>query len=217
MLVIYYLYPFLRALLLNLSLFSSFDFSKYSEHKDAYKKAFEIFRNSDTWVQYSTLKEYLTLLKDDSDENKLKFQNAYNNINNTSLSFNKIYKKLNDVFDSILNKINRLIPKLIYDYYQKQMKELVNESIIQRQNKSLIEFIKYINEYNLLESVKPENGEDWEVYVNNKLDNTFTEWAKKWKKYPKVGKGWYAGGTVFKIVKIEDNKVYTEEDTKAVP
>lgn len=194
-----------------------FDFYKYSEHKDAYKKAFEIFRNSDTWVQYSTLKEYLTLLKDDSDENKLKFQNAYNNINNTSLSFNKIYKKLNDVFDSILNKINRLIPKLIYDYYENQMKELVKESIIQRQNKSLIEFIKYINEYNLLESVKPENGEDWEVYVNNKLDNTFTEWAKKWKKYPKVGQGWYAGGTVFTIVKIEDNKVYTEEDTKAVP
>ena len=194
-----------------------FDFYKYSEHKDAYKKAFEIFRNSDTWVQYSTLKEYLTLLKDDSDENKLKFQNAYNNINNTSLSFNKIYKKLNDAFDSILNKINRLIPKLIYDYYENQMKELVKESIIQRQNKSLIEFIKYINEYNLLESVKPENGDDWEVYLNGTLDHTFTEWAKKWKKYPKVGKGWYAGGTVFKIVKIEDNKVYTEEDTKAVP
>ena len=194
-----------------------FDFYKYSEHKDAYKKAFEIFRNSDTWVQYSTLKEYLTLLKDDSDENKLKFQDAYNNINNTSLSFNKIYKKLNDVFDIILNKINRLIPKLIYDYYENQMKELVKESIIQRQNKSLIEFIKYINECNLLESVKPENGEDWEVYLNGTLDNTFTEWAKKWKKYPKVGQGWYAGGTVFNIVKIEDNKVYTEEDTKAVP
>lgn len=190
---------------------NKFDFYKYSEHKDAYKKAFEIFRNSDTWIQYSTLKKYLTLLKDNSDENKLKFQNAYNNINNTSLSFNKIYKKLNDIFNIILNKINRLIPKLIYDYYEKQMKELIKESIIQRQNKSLIEFVKSINEYNLLESVKPENGEDWEVYVNNKLDNTFTKWAKKWKKYPKVGKGWYTRGVVFKVIKIEDNKVYTKD------
>lgn len=190
---------------------NKFDFYKYSEHKDAYKKAFEIFRNSDTWIQYSTLKKYLTLLKDNSDENKLKFQNAYNNINNTSLSFNKIYKKLNDIFDIILNKINRLIPKLIYDYYEKQMKELIKESIIQRQNKSLIEFVKSINEYNLLESVKPENGEDWEVYVNNKLDNTFTKLAKKWKKYPKVGKGWYTGGVMFKVIKIEDNKVYTKD------
>ena len=71
--------------------------------------------------------------------------------------------------------------------------------------------------YFINEAVKPENGEDWEVYLDGTLDHTFTEWAKKWKKYPKVGKGWYAGGTVFKIVKIEDNKVYTEEDTKAVP
>ena len=76
--------------------------------------------------------------------------------------------------------------------------------------------MKAIEDY-INESVKPENGKDWEVYVNNKLDNTFTEWAKKWKKCPKVGKGWYAGGTVFKVVKIEDNKVYTEEDKKAVP
>jgi len=67
--------------------------------------------------------------------------------------------------------------------------------------------IQYINE-----AVKPENGKDWEVYVNGSLDKTFTEGAKKWKRYPKIGNGWYAGGTVFKIVKIEDNKVYVEED-----
>lgn len=71
---------------------------------------------------------------------------------------------------------------------------------------------QYINE-----SVKPENGKEWEVYFNGTLDNTFTENAKKWKKYPKVGQGWYAGGTVFKIVKIEDNKVYTEEDKNCAP
>lgn len=50
------------------------------------------------------------------------------------------------------------------------------------------------------------------VYVDDKLDNHFTEWAKKWKRKPQVGKGWYTGGTVFKIVKIEDNKVYTKAD-----
>ena len=71
---------------------------------------------------------------------------------------------------------------------------------------------QYINK-----AVKPENGEDWKIYVNNKLDTTFTEWAKKWKRHPKVGHGWYAGGTVFKIVKIEDNKVYTEENKNCHP
>lgn len=67
------------------------------------------------------------------------------------------------------------------------------------------------------ESVKPENGLEWEVYFNNSLDTNFTEMTKKWKKYPKIGQGWYAGGTVFKIVKIEDNKVYTEEDKGCTP
>ena len=68
-----------------------------------------------------------------------------------------------------------------------------------------------------IESVKPENGKDWEVYICGTLDTNFTKGAKKWKKYPKVGQGWYAGGTVFKIVKIEDNKVYAEEDPSVTP
>ena len=71
--------------------------------------------------------------------------------------------------------------------------------------------MKNLSEY-ILETVKTDNGESWLVYVDDKLDNHFTEWAKKWKKKPQVGKGWYAGGTVFKIVKIDNNKVYTKAD-----
>lgn len=74
--------------------------------------------------------------------------------------------------------------------------------------KILKEFLK---EHQVCESVKPDNGLDWEVYVNNKLDATFTDWAKKWTHQPKIGKGWYCGGTVFEIVKIDGNKVYTVE------
>ena len=93
------------------------------------------------------------------------------------------------------------------------MKDVIDESIISgRQNNSFIEFVKYINEYDMLESVKPDNGLDWKIYVNGILDNTFTTHAKKWKKYPKVGNGWYCGGTVFKIQKIKDNKIYVIED-----
>lgn len=72
--------------------------------------------------------------------------------------------------------------------------------------------MKSLQNYIINEGVKAENGEPWEVYVSNKLDSNFTEWAKKWKRKPQVGKGWYAGGTIFKVVKIEDNKVYTEPD-----
>lgn len=76
--------------------------------------------------------------------------------------------------------------------------------------------MKTLNEY-INEAVKPENGGEWEVYFNGSLDKTFTDNAKHWKKMPKVGQGWYAGGTVFKIVKIDGNKVYTEEDKNCRP
>lgn len=76
--------------------------------------------------------------------------------------------------------------------------------------------MKSLNQF-IEESVKPDNGKEWEVYFNGSLDKNFTDGAKKWKKKPKVGEGWYAGGTVFKIVKIEDNKVYTEEDKSIKP
>lgn len=192
---------------------NNFDFSKYQTPKDLNKALYEIFKNSDTWNQYSVLWNYLMILnkKDKNDKDKLEFQKTYNEINNTSLTFNKIYKKLDGLFNKIFKKIERLIPKLIYDYYEEQMKSTIKESIIKRQNQSFIKFIEYINEYDLKESVKSENGKDWEIYVNGSLDKTFSDNAKKWKKYPKVGQGWYAGGTVFKITKIEDNKIYTKE------
>lgn len=71
--------------------------------------------------------------------------------------------------------------------------------------------MKNLSEY-ILEAVKADNGEPWLVYVDDKLDNHFTEWAKKWKKKPQIGHGWYAGGTVFKIVKIDNNEVYTKTE-----
>ena len=193
---------------------NKFDFSEYKDTNQAYKAAYEIFKNSNVWTQYSALWSYLIYLnnKDRNNQDRLDFQTTYNDINNTALTFNKIYKKLDGLFNKIFKKMENLVPKLFYDYYEEQMKNIVKESIIGRQNNALIKFIEYINEYDLMESVKAENGQPWEVYLNGTLDTTFTEWAKKWKHYPKIDKGWYAGGTVFKIVKIENNKVYVEED-----
>lgn len=197
---------------------NKFDFNKFKNINDAYKVAVDIFRNSDVWTQYSTLWNYITELQyKGNDSDKTEFANTYNEINKTSLTYNKIYKKLDGLFNKILERIERTVPRIFYNYYEEQLKNSVNETIFGRQNNSLIKFIEFEHKYTLLESVKPENGLDWEVYVNNQIDKTFTEWSKKWKKYPKIGQGWYAGGTVFKIVKIEDNKVYTEEDKNCHP
>lgn len=195
---------------------NKFDFSRYNNINDAYKAALEIFKNSDVWVQYSTLWNYIIDLQYKGlDSNKTEFANTYNEINNTSLTYNKIYKKLDGVFNKILSRMESNVPKLFYQYYKEQLHN--DEAISGRQNEALIKFIEFENNYSILESVKPDNGLEWEVYFNNRLDTTFTKWAKKWKKYPKIGHGWYAGGTVFKIVKIEDNKVYVEEDKNCHP
>ena len=195
---------------------NKFDFSRYNNINDAYKAALEIFKNSDVWVQYSTLWNYIIDLQyKGSDSDKTEFTNTYNEINNTSLTYNKIYKKLDGIFNKILSRMESNVPKLFYQYYKEQIHN--DEIISGRQNEALIKFIEFENNYSILESVKPDNGLEWEVYFNNRLDTTFTKWAKKWKKQPQVGKGWYAGGTVFKIVKIEDNKVYLEEDKNCHP
>lgn len=195
---------------------NKFDFSRYNNINDAYKAALKIFKNSDVWIQYSTLWNYIIDLQYKGlYSDKTEFANTYNEINNTSLTYNKIYKKLDGVFNKILSRMESNVPKLFYQYYKEQ---LHNDEIISgRQNEALIKFIEFENNYSILESVKPDNGLEWEVYFNNRLDTTFTKWAKKWKKYPKMGHGWYAGGTVFKIVKIEGNKVYVEEDKNCHP
>ena len=188
-----------------------FNISKYNTVNDAYKQALEIFKNSDTWIQYSSLWNYvIDLQHNGSEEDKTEFANTYNEINKTSLTYNKIYKKLDGLFNKILKRIETTVPKIFYQYYEEQTN--IDENISVRQNNSLIKFIEFENNYSILESVKPENGLEWEVYVNSKLDKTFTEVAKKWKKFPKIGHGWYAGGTVFKIIKIDENKVYVVEE-----
>ena len=53
-----------------------------------------------------------------------------------------------------------------------------------------------LNESTMQEIDDASKEVDWEVYVSGKLDKNFTKCAKKWKKKPKVGNGWYAGGTV---------------------
>ena len=86
---------------------NKFDFSKYNNINTAYKAAFEIFQNSDVWVQYSTLWNYIINLQYKGSEiDKIEFADTYNEINNTSLTYNKIYRKLDGIFNKILSWIN---------------------------------------------------------------------------------------------------------------
>ena len=194
---------------------NNFDITKFHNTIDAYKEAKKLFIQSDAYNQYIVLRDSLLYINSSSNKDKQRFANEYNRINETELTYERIYKKLNSVIDKILNKIETKIPKIFYDYYEQQLSSQLTETHQLAHDRKFInrisEYLELLKEYKLQESVKPENNEDWQVFVNDILDETFTEFAKNWKKYPKVGKGWYCGGTVFEIVKIDNNKVYVKE------
>ena len=50
------------------------------------------------------------------------------------------------------------------------------------------------------------------VYINDKKDETFSD--MNWKRKPKVGKGFYYGGAVFKIKKVTDDSIYAIEENR---
>lgn len=190
---------------------SDFDVNKYNRIEDAYNAAYDIFINSNVWQQYSSLWEFLNRLKNEfEDKDREEFKNEYNRINSTKLSFSRIYNKLDGLFNKILKTMEKRVPKIFKDYYDEQKKNILKENggLIHLSN----DFVKELKYFALLESIKPDNGLDWEVYVDGKLDKTFTDVAKKWKRKPIVGHGWYCSGAMFKIIKIEGNKVYVRED-----
>lgn len=204
---------YLNELTIELDL-EKFDINKYHSTEEAYEAAYEIFINSDVWYQYSGLWNWLVEFNNEaSKDDKKIFADTYNEINNTTYKFAKVYNKLDGLFNKILKKMELVIPKIFKDYYDEQKKEIIKEGgYLIRGDKSFIKYLNMITEYSNRPSVKPDNGLEWEVYVNNSLDKTFTDVAKKWKRYPKVGGGWYCSGAMFKIIKIEGNKVYVEED-----
>ena len=185
--------------------------TEYHSAEEAYKDAYDIFINSDIWYQYSGLWNWFSEFKNNSDKNEKElFTKTYNEINNTEYNFNKIYNKLDGLFNKILKKMELVIPKIFRDYYDEQNNKILKEGLI-RGDHSFIDYINTINEYKNKSSVVADNGLPYKVYLNNKLDKTFTDVAKHWKRKPKIGHSWYCGGAVFEIIKIENNKVYIIE------
>lgn len=201
---------YLNELTIELDL-EKFDVTKYHSAEEAYKDAYDIFINSDIWYQYSGLWNWFSEFKNNSDKNEKElFTKTYNEINNTKYNFNKIYNKLDGLFNKILKKMELVIPKIFRDYYDEQNNKIVKEGLI-RGDHSFIDYINTINEYKNKSSVVADNGLPYKVYLNNKLNKIFTDVAKHWKRKPKIGHVWYCGGAVFEIIKIEDNKVYIIE------
>lgn len=115
--------------------------SKIISYKDAYK----LFTETHTYKKYAELRSAFYQI----DESKIKqirdiFVNYYNKVNKTNLTWNKIYKIINNKFIKIFNKFDTNVPKLYYEYYEHMQKQF-NEGLWDD-----FRYGRFINEYDEL-------------------------------------------------------------------
>lgn len=123
----------------------NFDISKYYDIMDAYKNAVKIFKSSDVYKQYSILYQYVEYMDNENIMEQKQFADTYNNINSTNLSYHKISKRLKTKINMVLKRMESIVPKIFYEYYQKQL-NITNESLINNTS-ALIDFIAYMNKF----------------------------------------------------------------------
>ena len=116
------------------------------EIKD-YNDALNHFKKTDIWINYSKI---LDIIENLDEKYKEDFKNYYNRINKTSLTFNKIQKKLLDKCKKVFNKISTLIPKIYYEWYTKNE---IKESKLRNKN-TLFDTIILNNDTRLNDIIK---------------------------------------------------------------
>lgn len=91
----------------------------------SYKEAYKLFIETHTYKKYSELRSLFYQI-DESKYQQVRdiFTNFYNKVNKTNLTWNKIYKTLNNKFIKIFNKFDTNVPKLYYEYYENMLKKL---------------------------------------------------------------------------------------------
>lgn len=96
-----------------------------------WKDAWKVFRNSSTYKSFIDMYISLNNLQKLSNvEQKTIFAEYYNKHNKTNLTFNKIYKKLNNQFEKLFEHIMKNCSKIYYEWTEKQqIKENIQNGI----------------------------------------------------------------------------------------
>lgn len=111
---------------------NNFNISKYQTPREAYKAAYWVFVNSDTLQRYQIERDYVRNLKDKSEEEKDRFVDEYNYLKDKNYNFDTVCKKLEEQFKKVFHKIESIVPKIFYQYYQEESRKLlVGENIIE--------------------------------------------------------------------------------------
>lgn len=96
----------------------------------SYKDAYKLFTETYTYKKYAELRSQFYQI-DESKYQQVKdiFVSYYNKVNKTNLSWNKIYKIINNKLIKIFNKFDTNVPKLYYEYYEHFNKTHLNEGL----------------------------------------------------------------------------------------
>lgn len=107
---------------------NKFDISKYNTSDEGYFDALEFFAKNSSYGIYIEGMDVLEKLSTASDDKKQEFVNVYNDVYNSNVNFDIIYKRLIKIYKNIINKFKKRISD-IFKYYYKKHSEQVENSI----------------------------------------------------------------------------------------
>lgn len=115
---------------------------KQNELIISYKDAVKLFTESEIWTDIQTLKDTFEYVYNTDD-----FINTYNKLNNTNYTSQKIYKIISKQIKEYISKLETLMPKLYYEYYEKH--KVIPESVLTHYGNKFIKTIKNLKQYNI--------------------------------------------------------------------
>lgn len=90
---------------------------KINDYKNALKK----FKSSDTWRRYEEIVNLLDYIKKNDDTKTLdSLTKAWNEVYNEDKLSSYVYKKVYNIAIKAYDKIKKLVPKIYFDFYNKQ-------------------------------------------------------------------------------------------------
>lgn len=105
---------------------NKFNIFKYSTFTEAYNAAMMLFATKSSFKIYIEGHNVLQKLYTASDDKKQEFVNVYNDVYNSNVNFDVIYKRLIKIYSDILNKFRKRILNIFLDYYKKHSEKTEN-------------------------------------------------------------------------------------------
>ena len=106
---------------------NKFDIFKYNTFEEAYIAAIKFFATKSSFRTYIEGQNVLQKLYTASEDEKQKFVDVYNDVYNSNVNFDIIYKRLIKIYADIFKKFRKRILDIFNDYYKKHSQDIENQ------------------------------------------------------------------------------------------